>query len=314
MPVLSRERLLAASLDDSLRSDESRSDALSGRFSVARAGVRAGLFEQCANPQCKSGWLHVWRSRSAPVFEGGWSCSAECTAMLLSAALGREMEGRGTSAETHRHRIPLGLLMMQQGWITSLQLREAVEAQKVAGGGRLGDWLVRRHGVSEQLITRALGLQWGCPVLGMEFHDAEGLTPLVPRLFVDAFGALPLRVAAGRILYLGYEDRLDPVLALAVERMTGLRVESGIVRGSEFRPAHARLLSARFPAVELLETVSEPVLVQALARRLEKCKPVESRLIRVHDCLWLRMWRRAQKGPVPELDAVEDLICTIRAH
>jgi hypothetical protein len=272
------------------------------------------LFEQCANPQCKSGWLHVWRSRSAPVFEGGWSCSAECTALLLSAALGREMEGRGTPAEAHRHRIPLGLLMLRQGWITSQQLREAVEAQKAAGGGRLGDWLVRRQGVSEQLIARALGLQWGCPVLGMEFHDGEGLTPLVPRLFVDAFGALPLRVAAGRILYLGYEDRLDPVLALALERMTGLRVESGIVRASEFRPAHERLLGARFPAVELVEAASEPVLVQVLARRLEKAKPVEARLVRVHDCLWLRMWRRGQPRPVPELDAVEDLICTLRAH
>ena len=79
----------------------------------------------------------------------------------------------------------------------------------------------------------------------MEFHDAEGLTALVPRLFVDAFGALPLRVAAGKILYLGFEDRLDPALALAVERMTGLRVESGLVRESLFGPAHARMLKAQ---------------------------------------------------------------------
>jgi hypothetical protein len=75
----------------------------------------------------------------------------------------------------------------------------------------------------------------------------------VPRLFVDAFGALPLRVAAGRLLYLGFEDRLDPVVALAVERMSGLRVESGLVQESLFGPAHARMLSAKFPAVELIE-------------------------------------------------------------
>ena len=59
---------------------------------------------------------------------------------------------------------------------------------------------------------------------------------LLPRLFVDAFGALPLRVAAGKLLYLGFEDRLDPVLALAVERMSGLRVESGLVQESLFAP------------------------------------------------------------------------------
>ncbi len=151
--------------------------------------------------------------------------------------------------ESHRHRIPLGLVMLEQGWITSGQLRQALDAQRVAGAGRLGHWLVRQQGVSEQLVTRALGLQWSCPVLPLEFHDAEALTVLVPRLFVDAFGALPLRVAAGRLLYLGFEDRLDPVVALAVERMSGLRVESGLVQESLFasgaRPHAEREVSRR---------------------------------------------------------------------
>jgi hypothetical protein len=232
----------------------------------------------------------------------------------VEAGVRREMEARGTGEETHRHRIPLGLAMLEQGWITASQLRGALDAQRSAGGGRLGQWLVRRQGVSEQLVTRALGLQWSCPVLGLEQHDAEGLAVLLPRLFVDAFGALPLRVAAGRILYLGFEARLDPVLALAVERMTGLRVESGLVQESQFRPAHARMLHARFPAVELVEAGSEPALVQVLARRLERARPAESRLVRMHDCLWLRMWLRPQRGPWPEAAFVEDLICSIRAH
>jgi hypothetical protein len=281
------------------------------RPETLRNGARTGLFEQCANPRCRTGWLRLWRSRTAPVLEGAWSCSAECTAALVAAALSREMDGRGSSAESHRHRIPLGLVMMRQGWISPQQLREAVDAQKAAGGGRLGHWLMRQQGVTEQQVARALGLQWGAPVLGMDFHDAEGLTPLVPRLFVDAFGALPLRVAAGKILYLGFEDRLDPVLALAVERMTGLRVECGIVLESEFRPAHVRLLGVRFPSVELVEASSEPVLVDAITRRLERVRPMESRLVRVHDCLWLRMWRKPQRTAVPGIEEVEDLICSV---
>jgi hypothetical protein len=193
-------------------------------------------------------------------------------------------------------------------------LRQALDAQKVAGAGRLGQWLVRQQGVSEQLVTRALGLQWSCPVLPLEFHDAEALTALVPRLFVDAFGALPLRVAAGRLLYMGFEDRLDPIVALAVERMTGLRVESGLVAESLFGPAHSRMLNAKFSPVELIEASSEPALVQTLAKSIEQARPVESRLVRVHDCLWLRMWRRPQSGPLPERDSIQDLICSIGAH
>jgi hypothetical protein len=204
--------------------------------------------------------------------------------------------------------------MLEQGWVTSGQLRQALDAQKVAGAGRLGRWLVGQQGVSEQLVTRALGLQWSCPVMPLEFHDAEALAVLMPRLFVDAFGALPLRVAAGRLLYMGFEDRLDPVVALAVERMTGLRVESGLVRESLFGPAHARMLRASFSPVELIEAGSELAAVQALARSIERARPVDSRLVRVHDCLWLRMWRERQGGPMPERASIQDLICSVGTH
>jgi hypothetical protein len=121
-------------------------------------------------------------------------------------------------------------------------------------------------------------------------------------------------VAAGKLLYLGFEDRLDPVVSLGVERMTGLRVESGLVRESLFGAAHARMLNAKFPSVELIEASSEPALVEALGRAIERARPVESRLVRVHDCLWLRMWRRAQSGPMPERSSIQDLICSIGAQ
>jgi hypothetical protein len=223
------------------------------------------------------------------------------------------MEGRGSALEKHRHRVPLGLLMLEQGWITQNQLRKAIEGQRANGGGRLGQWLVRQQGVSEQLVTRALGLQWSCPVLPLEFHDAAALTSLCPRLFLDAFGALPLRVAAGRLIYLGFEDRLDPVLALAMERMTGLRVESGMVRETQFRPAHTHMLNAAFPGVELLEAASEPALGRAFARIIERRRPVQSRLVRVHDCLWLRIWTKPQVGAVPEISSVQDVIGTVQS-
>ena len=137
------------------------------------------------------------------------------------------------------------------------------------GSGRLGEWLVRQRSTSEERVTRTLGLQWGCPVLSVEYHNPEDLTSLVPRLFIDAFGALPLRVAAGKILYLGFEDRIDPAVALAVERMTGLRVETGLVPGSHFRMAHAHALEARFPPVELIEAATEQAMAAALARAIE---------------------------------------------
>jgi len=309
MPVLNRNRSREQSQEWMGPGMPVRMEADPDRS--APIGLRGGFFESCANSGCNSGWLHPWRSRHAPIFEGGWTCSAACTAARVASAIGREMEGRGAAAESYRHRIPLGLVMLEQGWITAGQLRQALDAQKAAGSGRLGSWLVRQQGISEQLVTRALGLQWSCPVLPLEFHDAEALAVLVPRLFVDAFGALPLRVAAGKLLYLGFEDQLDPVVALALERMSGLRVESGLVAESQFRLGHARMLRAEFPPVELIEAATEPVAAHALAKSVERTRPVESRLVRIHDCLWLRMWRKLQSGPMPERGSVQDVICSI---
>lgn len=280
---------------------------------VPGARAHPGPFSTCANPSCRSSWLRVWRSRPGPVFEGGWCCSAECTIAQVWAALKREPDRVQCTQEMHRHRLPLGLVMLEQGWITQAQLRRALDAQRAAGRGRLGYWLMQREGIREELVTKALALQWSCPVLPLEARAREGLAVYVPRLFVDAFGALPLRLAANKVLYLGFEERLDPVLSLAIERMTGLRVESGLVPESRFRSQHARMLESRYPRLELIEAASESALLQVLARRVERICPVESRLVRVHDCFWLRLWMKPHRGEVPDVEAVQDVICSLRS-
>ncbi len=315
MPLLGRrtERQLGAALV-TVRSP-SASDRWDGRGAGPelewKPRFHTGFFETCAHPGCRSGWLHLWRSRSAPVFEEGWTCSAPCTEARIAAAVSRELAGRETARQAHRHRVPLGLLLLEQGWITQAQLRRALDAQKAAGSGRVGQWLMGQGALDEERLTRALGLQWSCPVLTLEHFDPMALTSVMPRLFVDAYGVLPLRLTAGRLLYLGFEEALDPVLALALERMTGLRVESGIVRGSQYRMAHARMLDARFPPVELIEAASEPAAVHALARSVERARPGAARLVRVHDCLWLRMWEQAGIDGLPGSGWVRDLVCSV---
>lgn len=289
--------------------------AAADRQLAPEPALRAGLFESCANLGCGSGRLKLWPGRRTALFEGRWSCSPGCTRARIEAALSREMRLRSSAPEVHRPRIPLGLTMLEQGWITASQLRKALEAQRAAGAGRLGQWLVRQRAASEELVTRALGLQWSCPVLGVDFHDAETVSGLLPRLFVDAHGALPLHVAAGKILYVAFEDRPDPVLALAVERMTGLRVESGLVQESVFRSAHSRMLAACYPRTTLLEASSETSLGDTLLEAIDKTRAADARLVRVHDCLWLRMWLQPRtsyaSGRGPVRNSVVDVICSL---
>ena len=231
----------------------------------------------------------------------------------VRTALERENDARRTSPESHRHRVPLGLAMLEQGWISAGDLRRALEAQRAAGAGRLGQWLVRNGSASEAMVTRGLGLQWNCPVLSLDAGDPQLLTAALPRLFVDALGALPLRIAAGRILYLGFEERLDAALALALERMLGLRVECGLLAEAGFRAAQERMLAAAFPPVELIEAASFSALGRVLSQAIERARCADARLVRVHDFFWLRLWHRRPSAGVPNLAEVSDLICAVGA-
>ncbi len=82
-------------------------------------------------------------------------------------------------------------------------------------------------GVEPDRITRGLSLQWSCPVLDTGGFSPRAMALVAPRTFTQKFGMLPIRVAGSRILYLGFEDRLDAASALALEQMTGLKIESG---------------------------------------------------------------------------------------
>lgn len=308
MPLLSLRRL----------SPEMRGTAETG--SVARTGaqeyastMQAVTAGRCAYAGCQTGWMQRRRNRARPVFEGGWTCSAECSVARLQAAIRRECMGWQSACAAHRHRIPLGLLMLEQGWITQIQLRRALDAQKAAGMGRLGEWLMRQRAVTESQVTRALAMQWSSPVLPATAHDAAAVTTVMPRLFVDAFGALPLRLVGDSLLYLGFEQRPDPVLSLALTRMLEIRVECGITASSEFRPALHEMVRAEFPPVELVEAASESAAARAMGRALEKARPLASRLVRVHNLLWLRFWQSSAQISLCRQDNVSDLICSIEA-
>lgn len=286
-------------------------DAMGAPWEKPDLATRGGLFETCANAACRTGWLHLWRSRTRPLFEGRWCCSQECTTALVHRAIERELHAHAVVPAAHRHRLPIGLLLLQQGWITADQLRRALDAQREAAGGRLGGWLMRLFGIREELITRALALQWNVPVLHLDGFLPSRMARALPRFFVDAYGALPLRIAGKSILYLAFEERIDPILALALEGMTGLKVECGILSGSEFQRAHKKMLAAEYPRAQLLEAAGETVLSRALARQIERTRAADARLIRVHDCLWLRMRKAGADASFPDAEKVEDIITSI---
>lgn len=255
----------------------------------------------CGSADCSGGWTMPWRSRRRPIFEGQWGCSGRCMLAIVRDALRRE-SAHGAIAATsgpHHHRVPLGLLMLSQGWITPPQLRRALEAQRQNGTGRIGEWLIAECGLEAEQITRGLSMQWNCPVLSVDGFSPEAMALVMPEFFVERFGLMPLRIAGSRILYLAFEDHLDASASLAIERMTGLTVESGILNEVQFRAARSRLLQCDAIDTKLESVFDADTLAGRLTAILEQKQPTASRLVRLHHYYWLRLW--LESGTVGKL-------------
>ena len=245
----------------------------------------------CGAAGCTSSWVRPWKNRRRPIFEEEWGCSGRCLHTLVQAAVRREVgEGSGMSTDRpHQHRVPLGLVLLAQGWITHPQLLAALESQKSSGQGRIGDWLMQ-SGLAEERITRGLGVQWNCPVLALEGFSPSAMALAMPKRFLAEFGLLPLRVAASSILYVAFDHQLNAAAALGVEQMSSLRVESGLLSVAQFETARERLLQAEAVPATTTQVPDADALTAGIAKVLETRQPVASRLVRVHQYYWLRTW------------------------
>ena len=166
------------------------------------------------------------------------------------------------------------------------------------------------------LVVLDLSLQWSCPVLGSTGFSAQAMALVAPRVLVEEFGFLPLRVAGGKILYVGFEDRLDASTALALEQMTDLKVESGLVQTEEYAAARRSLLECDGVPASSEMVAATDALAARITAVLEQKQPVASKLVRLHRYYWLRMWletgAKSGSGTLPrDREDVLDYVLTV---
>ncbi len=288
-----------------------RSDA-----ALVDAADEAGQ-RSCAVRNC-TGWIKPWKNRRRPIFEAGWGCSDRCLETLVHGAVRREF-GEGSTylpAEPHRHRVPLGLVLLTQGWITQKQLQEALEAQRLHGHGRIGHWLIKVCGVPQERITRGLCAQWNCPALTLDGFSAAAMAFAMPKRLIAECGLLPVRTAGSTLLYLASEDRMDAAVSLAMEQMSGLRVECGLLPDAQFAATRTALLEAEGIPATTHTVRSADTLTASLVKVIEQRQPLASKLVRVHQYYWLRLWLESAAlqgvGTLPRSsEDVEDHLFTI---
>lgn len=277
---------------------------------------KARWTEICGNVECRTGWLRLFRSRSFPRFEEKWACSAACMERIVVDAVRAQIENWEPGPPERSLRMPLGLILLSRGWISQRELREALAAQRRAGHGRIGEWLHRLHDISEETVAKGLAVQWSCAVLPSGMPGLKPAPALIPALLRKRYDLAVLRQGPDATLYLAGKYRPEHAAARALEHVLGEPVHAAFVEDSAWRCAEI----AAAPQLETSE-VEDPGRDGAAAHiseLIERVRPYDARLVRVHDHLWLRMWLgRRGRRPLQVRDVVlplQDLVVRLEGR
>ncbi len=240
---------------------------------------------KCTACASGSGFLdRLRRGRESGIqLHAAWCCSPECFENAVRRECNQLLRRQELPGWSHSHRMPLGLLLLSQGVIDRAQLEFALAAQRGAGHGRIGEWLQKLGYASECEITKALSLQWGCPML-----RAAGLHPSpehrIPSLLLDFYGVIPVHYfAATRKLYVAFSYGIDRSLLYATGQMLECDTEACVI-GESLMSRELEIgrrssgdevvIEAKHGATEMARTCCSYALeLRASQMRLVRCGP-----------------------------------------
>jgi hypothetical protein len=236
-------------------------------------------------------WYRI-KSRLRPggtVLQGRFYCRPACLEKALSEQISHLH--RLPSPVQSPNRIPLGLLMVARGKLTYAEVQAALEAQRRARYGKIGEWIERLGFASEHEVTKALALQWGCAV-ATSFDPAVASFPSeIPLPILEAFQMLPLNyVSTSNTLYLAFGERVDHAALYAIEKILECRTVPCVAG----RESIARKLDAMRQMSRPADVVFGPITDLAEMARIAssysaKLNPRQVRLSRLGSFIWLRL-------------------------
>ena len=235
-------------------------------------------------------WQRWWSRHEGIRLHGRWYCSTGC----FQAALYERLAGLALApprALPRPNRLPLGLILLSQGHITSEQLRIALERQRKAGGGRIGDWLVRMEAASEEQVTAALAAQQGCPVFAIQEAQCVPETLYWPELLADEYRAAPVfHNSARATLYVGFLERVHHPFLLSLEQMLHCSTEPCILPASVYRrQLELRRFAVRGETVAIQQWQDASEMTQTIANYAQQIHAERCGVARCNDRIWIRL-------------------------
>ncbi len=256
----------------------------------------AHLFSRCARPDCPNRlkfWPTRLRKTIGVTFDGHWYCELPCLQPLLEYRL-RNLLSPSVLPKSRAYRLPLGLLLVDNGAISPDLLRETLRLQREGGTGRIGDWLLQTRAISEQQLSVALAQQWGCPVFPL---DAQHLHPswsaLVPFPLLESARAVPAHASPdSSVLHVAFADRLDHTLLFAIERMLECRTLACVASGAAITEFLAILRGSAERSEASFDTIRDPQeMARIICNYADELRATRLAIARVSEHIWVRFFR-----------------------
>jgi MshEN domain len=170
------------------------------------------------------------------------------------------MADPGRAAPTAGASQELGYFLVQRGWLTPDQLRQALDKQRDAGGN-LDTCLLEAGAVTEGRLLEGLSQVFGVPAASGEDlrRLRESAYRLLPAKVAERTRAVPFRIVGGE-LWVAMEDVSDLALQDYVSAVTGRRLRPHVALEARIaealRTCYGAACSPRLEA--LLEQLNRP--------------------------------------------------------
>jgi len=148
--------------------------------------------------------------------------------LLMTKKLKREQLRRALEEQAKLGKVkPLGEILVDLGYVTQLDVDEALNKQR-SGGGRLEDTLVQSGKISPEMLAKSLAMQLGYDYVeeGSVKVDPYVVT-LVPEATVRRYHAMPVRVD-GNVLVVAMKDPRHVFALDDIRLITGKEIQPAV--------------------------------------------------------------------------------------
>jgi Type II secretion system (T2SS), protein E, N-terminal domain len=245
----------------------------------------------CSSDDC-SRWLtqrHLSARKVGVKLDGNWYCSYSCFAAAAAHRFAQLL--RVDPVVSNRtSRMPLGLILLNRGWITQEQSRQALKTQNESGE-EIGEIFVEMGCISEKQLISARSMQWGCPAFAAS-RPLQNRCEIPIRL-MRRHSMVPLHyVSATNSLLVGFVHRIEYGVLYAIEQITGRKTRPCLITASDFE-LHMREYkdNAKIPVDDLTsQNVQSPMTMAHVLCNYGRLLNADEVVIgRCKGFFWIRM-------------------------